>query len=40
MDNKVSAETILFSVLAAVQDFGASQKLVDDLSLMVIRRDS
>ena len=38
--NRVSAETILFSVLAAVQDFGASHKLVDDLSLVVIRRDS
>ena len=38
--NKVSAEQILFSVLAAVQDFGASHKLVDDLSVVVIRRDS
>jgi serine phosphatase RsbU (regulator of sigma subunit) len=38
--NRVSAETILFSVLAAVQDFGASHKLVDDLSVVVIRRDS
>ena len=38
--HRVSAETILFSVLAAVQDFGASHKLVDDLSVVVIRRDS
>jgi sigma-B regulation protein RsbU (phosphoserine phosphatase) len=38
--NRVSAETILFSVLAAVQDFGASHKLVDDLSVVVIRKDS
>jgi serine phosphatase RsbU (regulator of sigma subunit) len=38
--NRVSAETILFSVLAAVQDFGASHKLVDDLSVVVVRRDS
>jgi sigma-B regulation protein RsbU (phosphoserine phosphatase) len=38
--SRVSAETILFSVLAAVQDFGASHKLVDDLSVVVIRRDS
>ena len=38
--NRVSAETILFSVLAAVQDFGASHKLVDDLSVVVIRRDT
>ncbi len=38
--NKVSAEQVLFSVLAAVQDFGASHKLVDDLSVVVIRRDS
>ena len=37
---KNSAETMLFSVLAAVQDFAASHHLVDDLSLVVIRRDS
>jgi sigma-B regulation protein RsbU (phosphoserine phosphatase) len=34
-----SAESILFSVLAAVQDFAASHPLVDDLSLVVIRRN-
>lgn len=33
-----SAETLLFSVLASVQDFAASHPLVDDLSLVVIRR--
>jgi phosphoserine phosphatase RsbU/P len=33
-----SAESILFSVLGAVQDFAASHPLVDDLSLVVIRR--
>ena len=35
-----SAESVLFSVLAAVQDFAASHLLVDDLSLVVIRRDT
>lgn len=35
----ISAESILFSVLGAVQDFGASHPLVDDLSLVIIRRD-
>jgi sigma-B regulation protein RsbU (phosphoserine phosphatase) len=35
-----SAESLLFSVLAAVQDFAGSRPLVDDLSLVVIRRDS
>lgn len=33
------AEAILFSILAAVQDFAAAFPLVDDLSLVVIRRD-
>lgn len=33
-----AAESILFSVLGAVQDFAASHPLVDDLSLVVIRR--
>jgi serine phosphatase RsbU (regulator of sigma subunit) len=37
--NKNSAESILFSMLGSVQDFAASQPLVDDLSLVVIRRD-
>lgn len=32
------AEHVLFSVLAAVQDFAATHPLVDDLSLVVIRR--
>jgi len=36
--NNNSAESILFSVLGAVQDFAASHPLVDDLSLVVIRR--
>jgi serine phosphatase RsbU (regulator of sigma subunit) len=34
-----SAESVLFSVLASVQDFAVSHPLVDDLSLVVIRRD-
>lgn len=34
-----SAESVLFSLLAAVQDFAGSHPLVDDLSLAVIRRD-
>jgi sigma-B regulation protein RsbU (phosphoserine phosphatase) len=34
-----SAESLLFSVLAAVQDFAGTHTLVDDLSLAVIRRD-
>jgi sigma-B regulation protein RsbU (phosphoserine phosphatase) len=34
-----SAEAVLFSVLGAVQDFATSHPLVDDLSLVVIRRD-
>jgi serine phosphatase RsbU (regulator of sigma subunit) len=33
-----SAEAVLFSVLAAVQDFASSHPLVDDLSLVIIRR--
>jgi sigma-B regulation protein RsbU (phosphoserine phosphatase) len=33
-----AAESMLFSVLGAVQDFAASHPLVDDLSLVVIRR--
>ncbi len=37
--NNKSAESILFSMLGSVQDFAASQPLVDDLSLVVIRRD-
>jgi sigma-B regulation protein RsbU (phosphoserine phosphatase) len=34
-----SADTILFSVLGAVQDFAATRPLVDDMSLAIIRRD-
>jgi sigma-B regulation protein RsbU (phosphoserine phosphatase) len=34
------AEAILFSILAAVQDFAAAFPLVDDLSLVVIRCDA
>ncbi len=33
-----SAESLLFSVLASVQDFAGTSPLVDDLSLVVIRR--
>ena len=34
-----SAEEILFSVLGAVQDFAAARPVVDDMSLVVLRRD-
>lgn len=33
-----SADAVLFSVLGAVQDFAATQPLVDDMSLLVVRR--
>lgn len=33
------AETVLFSMLGAVQDFAATRPLVDDMSLVVVRRD-
>jgi sigma-B regulation protein RsbU (phosphoserine phosphatase) len=33
-----SAEAVLFSVLAAVQDFAAPRPLADDTSLAVVRR--
>lgn len=36
---KESAESILFSVLAAVQDFAATCPIVDDMSLVIVRRD-
>jgi serine phosphatase RsbU (regulator of sigma subunit) len=36
----ISAEAILFSVLGAVQDFAATHPIVDDMSLVIIRRDS
>jgi sigma-B regulation protein RsbU (phosphoserine phosphatase) len=34
-----SADAALFSVLGAVQDFAGTRPLVDDMSLVVIRRD-
>ena len=34
-----AADAVLFSVLGAVQDFAATRPLVDDMSLVVIRRD-
>ena len=33
-----SAEALLFSVLGAVQDFAAARPLVDDMTLVVLRR--
>src|SRR5262245_26269341 len=35
-----SAETVLFSVLGAVQDFTAASPLADDMSLVVVRRSA
>ena len=35
-----AADSVLFSVLGAVQDFAAASPLVDDMSLAVIRRDN
>jgi serine phosphatase RsbU (regulator of sigma subunit) len=34
-----AAESVLFSVLGAVQDFASPQPLVDDMSMAVVRRD-
>jgi serine phosphatase RsbU (regulator of sigma subunit) len=34
-----SADTMLFSVLGAVQDFAATRSLEDDMSLVIVRRD-
>jgi sigma-B regulation protein RsbU (phosphoserine phosphatase) len=34
-----SADTMLFSVLGAVQDFAATRSLIDDMSLVIVRRD-
>ena len=34
-----SAETVLFSVLGAVQDFAAPRPLTDDMTLMVVRNN-
>jgi sigma-B regulation protein RsbU (phosphoserine phosphatase) len=39
-DHVLSAEGVLFSVLAAVQDFAATHPIVDDMSLVIIRRDA
>jgi sigma-B regulation protein RsbU (phosphoserine phosphatase) len=33
-----SAEAVLFSILAAVQDFAAPRPLADDTSLAIVRR--
>jgi hypothetical protein len=35
----VPADSILFSVLGAVQDFATIRPLMDDMTLAVIRRD-
>jgi serine phosphatase RsbU (regulator of sigma subunit) len=35
-----SADAVLFSVLGAVQDFAATHPLVDDMSLVIVRRDT
>jgi serine phosphatase RsbU (regulator of sigma subunit) len=35
-----AADAVLFSVLGAVQDFAAACPLVDDMSLVIVRRDS
>jgi sigma-B regulation protein RsbU (phosphoserine phosphatase) len=36
---KSSADAVLFSVLGAVQDFAAMRPLIDDMSLVVVRRN-
>jgi serine phosphatase RsbU (regulator of sigma subunit) len=35
-----SADSVLFSVLGAVQDFAGTRALIDDMSLAVVRRAS
>ncbi|MDQ5844085.1 MAG: serine/threonine-protein phosphatase [Acidobacteriota bacterium] len=35
-----AADSVLFSVLGAVQDFAAASPLVDDMSLAIVRRES
>ena len=35
-----SADTMLFSILGAVQDFAATRSLIDDMSLVIVRRAS
>ena len=35
-----SADAVLFSALGAVQDFAAARPLIDDMSLVIVRRDS
>ncbi|HEY8204339.1 MAG TPA: PP2C family protein-serine/threonine phosphatase [Pyrinomonadaceae bacterium] len=39
LSQRGSADSILFSVLGAVQDFAATRPLIDDMSLAIIRRD-
>jgi len=38
-DTAGAADTMLFSVLGAVQDFAATRSLVDDMSLVIVRSD-
>jgi serine phosphatase RsbU (regulator of sigma subunit) len=38
-DTTGSADTMLFSVLGAVQDFAATRSLIDDMSLVIVQRD-
>ena len=38
-DTNGSADTMLFSVLGAVQDFAATRSLIDDMSLVIVRQD-
>jgi sigma-B regulation protein RsbU (phosphoserine phosphatase) len=38
-DTTGAADTMLFSVLGAVQDFAATRSLIDDLSLVIVRQD-
>jgi serine phosphatase RsbU (regulator of sigma subunit) len=39
VDTTGSADTMLFSVLGAVQDFAATRSLIDDMSLVIVRQD-
>jgi len=39
-DTTSSADRMLFSVLGAVQDFAATRSLIDDMSLVIVRRNS
>jgi len=38
-DRANSAEAMLFSILAAVQDFAATRPIVDDMSLVIVHRE-